>query len=89
LLEVVFGIPVQKNTSKNVFILGKCKDNFCVFRYRVDEVCYTDELSSRLEKFSESKLLLLNGTNSDSGKQTRAAAFDGMAAFKTDDKVIL
>jgi hypothetical protein len=46
-----------------------------------------DELTTRLSEFSGSSLLLLSGTNSDSNKQTRAAAFDGISNFKTDDKV--
>ena len=61
---------------------------FCPTRYRVDEVCYVDELQSRLGRFDEANFLLLNGTNSDSGKQTRMAAFDGISNFKTDDKVL-
>jgi hypothetical protein len=62
---------------------------FRVARYRVDEVRYVDELSTRLSEFSGSSLLLLSGTNSDSHKQTRAAAFDGISNFKTDDKVCI
>jgi hypothetical protein len=58
-----------------------------IARYRVDEVRYVDELTTRLSEFSGSSLLLLSGTNSDSNKQTRAAAFDGISNFKTDDKV--
>jgi len=33
-------------------------------------------------------LLLLNGTNSDSGKTTRTAAFDGMSQFQTNDTLL-
>ena len=58
-----------------------------LFRYRVDEVRYVDEVKSRLAEFNGSRLLLLNGTNSDSGKQTRPAAFDGISEFKTDSGV--
>ena len=46
--------------------------------YQVDEVCYSDEMPERLGKLAaDPTLLLLNGTNSDSGKGTRPAAFDG------------
>ena len=46
--------------------------------YQVDEVCYADEMPERLGKLTaDPTLLLLNGTNSDSGKGTRPAAFDG------------
>ena len=50
------------------------------FRYRVDEVRFTDELPQALPELAKSPtLLLLNGVNSDSGKTTRTAAFDGTA----------
>ena len=46
--------------------------------YQVDEVCYADEMPERLGNLAaDPTLLLLNGTNSDSGKGTRPAAFDG------------
>ena len=53
-------------------------------RYRVDEVRYVDEMPSVLEALNggASTLLTLNGVNTDSGKTTRAAAFDGMSKFK-------
>lgn len=52
-------------------------------RYRVDEVRYTDELPAALEQLRAAPTLLtLNGNNSDSGKATRAAAFDGISKFK-------
>ncbi len=50
-------------------------------RYRVDEVRYTDELKDVLMKAGKgggkATLLLLSGPNTDSGKITRPAAFDG------------
>lgn len=60
----------------------------CRERYRVDEVRFVDEIKSRLADFTDSALLLLNGTNSDSGKQTRPAAFDGISEFKTDSSAL-
>ena len=37
---------------------------------------------------ADSNLLLLSGTNSDSGKMTRTAAFDGMSQFQTNDQLL-
>ena len=50
----------------------------------MDEVRYVDEMAGVLEALNggASTLLTLNGVNTDSGKTTRAAAFDGMSKFK-------
>jgi len=55
-------------------------------RYQVDEVMYVDEMPARLRGSAPSAptLLLLEGPNTDSGKMTRPAAFDGMAQFPTN-----
>ena len=45
----------------------------------MDEVHFNDDIPQILSALSNNPtLLLLSGTNSDSQKQTRAAAFDGM-----------
>ena len=50
----------------------------------MDEVRYVDEIPKVLEGLNggQSTLLTLNGVNTDSGKTTRAAAFDGISKFK-------
>lgn len=56
-------------------------------RYRVDEVRYVEELPDHLRSVAGSAvptLLLLEGPNTDSGKTTRSAAFDGMSEFETN-----
>ncbi|XP_059087149.1 xaa-Pro dipeptidase-like [Tigriopus californicus] len=54
-------------------------------RYRVDEVRYVDDMPNSLRELQkEPTLLTLNGVNSDSKKQTRPAAFDGMSEFKIE-----
>jgi len=58
-----------------------------VERYRVDEVRYVDEMPDHLRSVLGSTvptLLLLEGPNTDSGKMTRPAAFDGMSEFTTN-----
>ncbi len=57
--------------------------------YQVDDVFFADEIGQQLREMNSSgTLLLLNGTNTDSGKQTRTAAFDGIAKFTTDDTIL-
>ena len=57
--------------------------------YQVDEVCYVEEMPQRLKAINAKvTLLLLNGVNSDSGKTTRTAAFDGISQFNTNDSVL-
>ena len=55
----------------------------------MDEVRYTDEIPRVLEELrAKPTLLTLNGTNSDSKKATRPAAFDGMSAFTTNSEIL-
>lgn len=61
-------------------------------RYGVDEVRYVDEMPAVLEKMSSGggkkpTLLTLNGTNSDSSKATRPAAFDGEEIIPCQDAI--
>ena len=60
-------------------------------RYGVDEVYYLENMKdflSTMVKGNKPTLLTLLGTNTDSGKTTRTAAFDGISEFKTDSKVL-
>ena len=66
-------------------------------RYGVDEVYYLENMKDFLStmitcqhamKGNKPTLLTLLGTNTDSGKTTRTAAFDGISEFKTDSKVL-
>ncbi|XP_065178030.1 xaa-Pro dipeptidase-like isoform X2 [Sycon ciliatum] len=53
-------------------------------KYATEFVQYTDEVASHLKTVNAGTLLLLRGTNTDSGSTCRAAAFDGIGDFKTD-----
>eukprot|EP00088_Acartia_fossae_P035523 TRINITY_DN3662_c0_g1_i8.p1 TRINITY_DN3662_c0_g1~~TRINITY_DN3662_c0_g1_i8.p1 ORF type:complete len:513 (+),score=108.77 TRINITY_DN3662_c0_g1_i8:24-1541(+) len=62
-------------------------------RYRVDEVRYVDEMADHLKTLgggntTTPNLLLLEGPNTDSGKTTRPAAFDGMSAFQVNRSLL-
>ncbi|XP_014677679.1 PREDICTED: xaa-Pro dipeptidase-like [Priapulus caudatus] len=53
-------------------------------KYSVDTVHYIDDISSVLASKTPSCLLTLHGLNTDSGKMSREAAFDGMSRFTVD-----
>ncbi|CAG7717380.1 unnamed protein product, partial [Allacma fusca] len=57
-------------------------------RYAVDEVHFVDEIAEKLESMAPESLLTLNGTNSDSGKQSLEAVFDGISKFKVDNETL-
>jgi Xaa-Pro dipeptidase len=54
--------------------------------YGVDEVRYVDEMKDVLGKASV--LLLLSGTNTDSGSPARTARFEGLEDFRTDTALL-
>jgi len=57
-------------------------------RYGVEKVYFSNEISQRLSEYDSPTLLLLRGKNSDSGKETRAANFEGIEKFKTEDQLL-
>ena len=57
----------------------------------MDEVYYVEDMKNFLSAMvsgGKPTLLKLLGTNTDSGKTTRTAAFDGISEFQTDSKVL-
>ncbi|ODM88692.1 Xaa-Pro dipeptidase, partial [Orchesella cincta] len=57
-------------------------------RYQVDEVYYLDEIVEKLKALRPSYLLTLNGVNSDSGKTSREATFEGISQFQVDSTLL-
>lgn len=59
-------------------------------RYVVDEVRYTEELRDNLKTLTKEKptLLVMEGTNSDSGKNVLTPAFDGISDFEVDKSIL-
>lgn len=57
-------------------------------RYGVDSVLFTDELADTFTKLRASKLLIMNGTNSDSKATFKEPEFEGMDTFKVDKEVL-
>ncbi|BDA48705.1 Xaa-Pro dipeptidase [Coccomyxa sp. Obi] len=56
--------------------------------YSVDAVFYTDEIAQRLAALDPPQLHVLSGVNSDSGRKTEEASFDGLDQFKVDRDVL-
>lgn len=62
-------------------------------RYSVDAVYFTDEITDHLSSVdgqpsSAVTILTLGGTNSDSGKRSREASFEGIQQFKVDNAIL-
>jgi len=98
-LEPDFYGALEVATGRSVLYQPRLPENYAIImghiptpaeiieRYRVDEVRYIDEMPDHLRTLGGEagpRLLLLEGPNTDSGKTTRPAAFDGMSQFETD-----
>ncbi len=60
-----------------------------IFRYRVDTVKYTEDMGAYFKRNGTSPtLLVLDGENTDSGKMTHTATFDGISDFNVDHKLL-
>ena len=89
---------IDVSTGRSVLFIPRLPEDYAIVMghisspdevcqsYQVDIVYYVDEMHQRLiEMQANSTLLLLSGTNSDSGKPTIKAMFDGMSQFETND----
>jgi len=98
-LEPDFYGAVDLTTGRSVLYQPRLPEDYAIImghvptseeikeRYQVDEVRYVDEMATHLATLGSGgspTLLLLEGPNTDSGKMTRPAAFDGMSEFRTD-----
>ncbi|KAK9917777.1 hypothetical protein WJX75_008067 [Coccomyxa subellipsoidea] len=69
--------------------MGEIKGPECYRQqYCVDAVFYTDEMKDRLAALKAPQIHLLSGINSDSGRNTEEASFDGSDAFKLERAVL-
>ncbi|KAL5021319.1 hypothetical protein ScPMuIL_000474 [Solemya velum] len=91
---------VEVDTGKAILFPPKLPDEYAVWmgrlltetefkeRYAVDEVVFSSEIASYLKGKSPSVILTLRGLNTDSGKYSREAAFDGISEFKVDNGIL-
>jgi Xaa-Pro dipeptidase len=100
-LEPDYFGAINVTTGRSVLFMDRLSEDYATWMgsvptcyeikdaYRVDDVFYVDEMAKKLcEMQSSPNLLLLNGTNSDSSKQTRPAAFEGISEFSTNDSIL-
>lgn len=57
-------------------------------QYQVDEVRYVDEMAQVLKEMTSGELLTLHGVNTDSGRGTLEAAFEGISQFTVNNRVL-
>nr|XP_054748955.1 xaa-Pro dipeptidase-like [Lytechinus pictus] len=57
-------------------------------KYAVDEVHYSQDITSALASYKPSVLLTLRGLNSDSGKHSKEATFDGIEKFRVNNYIL-
>lgn len=91
---------VDVNSNRSVLFVPRLSEEYAVWmgklhttddfkrKYMVDEVHYTDEIPEVLKALKIEVILLLSGLNSDSGKKSRPAAFDGISEFKVDHNLL-
>jgi len=98
-LEPDYYGAIEVSTGRSILYMPRLDEDYAIImghiptqeetreKYRVDEVRYVEEMPDHL-RFSAGStvptLLLLEGPNTDSGKTTRPAAFDGMSEFQTN-----
>lgn len=91
---------LEVDTGKAILFPPKLPDTYAVWmgklltesdfkaRYEVDEVHFQTEISKVLTEKSPSVLLTLRGLNTDSGKYSREAAFDGISQFTVNNELL-
>ncbi|XP_057291704.1 xaa-Pro dipeptidase-like [Hydractinia symbiolongicarpus] len=91
---------IDINTGKSILFVPKLPESYLVWMgkihpcehfkelYSVDEVHYTHQIASKLEKLKPKSLLTLHGLNTDSGNHTREAAFDGISEFTVNNEIL-
>ncbi|KAK3086899.1 hypothetical protein FSP39_025174 [Pinctada imbricata] len=91
---------IEVDTGKAILFPPKLPDSYAVWmgklleandfkvRYGVDEAHWASDIADVLKGKNPSTLLVLRGLNTDSGKMSRPAAFDGISQFKVDNEIL-
>ncbi|KFM60988.1 Xaa-Pro dipeptidase, partial [Stegodyphus mimosarum] len=91
---------VAINNNRSFLFVPKLPDSFGIWmgklhslnyykeKYGVDEVHYVHDIAKVLSSLQPETLLTLNGRNSDSGKETHEAVFEGIGNFKVDNRIL-
>ncbi|KAL3860556.1 hypothetical protein ACJMK2_010672 [Sinanodonta woodiana] len=91
---------IDVDTGRTILFPPKLPDSYAVWmgklqteeeyrvRYGVEEVHWALQISQIIRNKEPSLLLTLRGLNSDSGKHSREAVFDGIGEFKVDNMLL-
>jgi Xaa-Pro dipeptidase len=91
---------VNVNTGKSVLFPPRLPEEYAVWmghictkeeikeRYGVDEVVWREDIKDFLKSHGNVTLLTLKGLNSDSGKMSKEAHFDGIEMFTVDSDIL-
>ncbi|CAG0920261.1 unnamed protein product [Notodromas monacha] len=92
---------VDVDTGKSYLFMPKLHESYAIWdgriktpeefkkRYGVDEVYYLEDMTKVFKSLGASKLLTLNGCNSDSGNWTKEAVYQGCGGeFKVDNQLL-
>src|SRR5262245_40044865 len=91
---------IQVKTGKSILFMPRLPEEWGVWMgrihspshfqqmYEVDEVRYVDEIASTLSSLKAETLLLLHGSNTDSGAMAEPAQFSGIEKFRTDFEIL-
>jgi len=91
---------IDVDTGKSILFIPELPEEYLVWMgkihprehiqkvYEVDEVYFTNQIKDILSDKKPIQLLTLKGRNSDSGKFTKEAAFDGVSEFKYNNKIL-
>lgn len=91
---------VEVDTGNAILFVPKLPESYAVWmgklqtlrelkkKYDVEEVHFVPDISSVLSSKSPSVILTLYGLNTDSGKMSREAAFDGISEFNVNNSIL-
>lgn len=91
---------IEVNTKRSYLFVVKLPESYAVWmgklhsldyykkRYGVDEVHYVSDIANVISSMKPDVLYTLHGRNSDSGKETQEAVFEGISSFNVDNKLM-
>uniref|UniRef100_K7FLR7 Xaa-Pro dipeptidase n=1 Tax=Pelodiscus sinensis TaxID=13735 RepID=K7FLR7_PELSI len=91
---------LEVDTGKSILFIPKLPESYAVWmgkihppeyfrkKYALDEIHYTNEITSVLAPKKPSVLLTLRGLNTDSGHICREASFDGISQFNVNNQIL-
>ncbi|BFZ20614.1 hypothetical protein BsWGS_23653 [Bradybaena similaris] len=91
---------IEVDTGKSILFPPNLPESYAVWMgrlltaddfkhlYSVDEVHFSDKIATVLHNKAPSVLLTLHGLNTDSGKYSKEAVFEGIGEFKVNNEIL-